>query len=627
MANCITLISDPVNNPPLVPPFKVDFSQYSEEKSVNIPVESKIESVFEGIVRNLKEIFISIFEAGKTTLADSKESFRRYVLCNTALSQLPFIPFRAILWIVLTSISFFLTAVRLYYQDKQNLQEEFSLSSFAGDEIDISHITTADVSIDVSEVPKEVTVNDLLVMFEEVNFNNEEDDGYVPPSWRKEGSYEHSVEELRTNLTTFVNHVNGRVAFIGTPPEYDRSLLLAFYQQIEDATRFAIHRSNQALSAFKNEYGEDREGYTTEVLNKYKNILEDRARIPVNLAIAGARCGARYMGEAMELYETAQGKDSVTGKTLKDILINLLAKKRKDIAHEHIATYLGDNAHSYSNYMSTFGKVLGIPGTKNIIEHLSMQLNYVDYLTRFFQEYTVDCIITTVREEVKKSNELRTILTDWLRDQKGDWRPKKDDEKILAKAREVLNIEDLDTTQAAYKSLKDLVELVDYLNERQITVVGDESTFVESLLYECKGVTLWLKHKYNDTRSQMEAKMSLKRLFDHDQLGDQDLRIKTRQAIEARTSLDIEQFKSKLIQIDKVNKLCKVAHLVPATAMRVLQGVIELDQAVIDRQKQLSSAIFLEYFDIEQWEEIDLSKELLEWVLVSQKILLNQEVQ
>jgi hypothetical protein len=212
---------------------------------------------------------------------------------------------------------------------------------------------------------------------------------------------------------------------------------MAFYQQIEDALRYSIHKLNIDLE----------KAVTPEARD---HALEDRARVAIQMAVAGAHCGARYMGEATQIY-ISHSKQSVLRGSLQDTLVELLAQKRREIAERH-ALQLGENlqledtTHLYAEYMGTFGSILGLPGTENVIEHLGYQISSLECLQKFFQDYTVSCILEVVQNKIKTSNEFREQITDWLKAQKPlDWMPVSSElrEKYRAEVEDILKkIED-----------------------------------------------------------------------------------------------------------------------------------------------------------------------------------------
>lgn len=100
--------------------------------------------------------------------------------------------------------------------------------------------------------------------------------------------------------------------------------------------------------------------------------------------------------------------------------------------------------------MAALGQTLAIPGTKNVVEALSPLTEKQRYIDLFFgapsegvqrayrrrrpgevdlrvEAYTVDTIIDTIQEHVKKSSAFREKILDWIKDQSTEWNREKYD--------------------------------------------------------------------------------------------------------------------------------------------------------------------------------------------------------
>jgi len=203
---------------------------------------------------------------------------------------------------------------------------------------------------------------------------------------------------------------------------------MAFYQQIEDAVRLSIQKVSEDLTNFRGKNQQAIEAGDEDIIRSYKSLLEDQARLVIDLAISGKHCGARYMGEAMTRYNYLYA-ESARSDTLQDSLITLLGNKRNTIAQTQIQMHFGGqqhgaDTHSYAQYMQQMGKLLAIPGTGNIVEHLGGLFRFDSdyYLREFFKEYTESTIGEAVQEKVKSSQHFREQICDWLKGQSGEWR-------------------------------------------------------------------------------------------------------------------------------------------------------------------------------------------------------------
>ncbi|MCB1071872.1 MAG: hypothetical protein KDK96_02095 [Chlamydiia bacterium] len=405
------------------PKYTVDFAKYLPErkKEESLTLTEKVSGIGVEIIKFLGVVISSTFHAGYLTLRYAGSSFVRLVLNSFAITDFYFGAFKVAYWVFSLGFTLVATATRRVINTYSSSNELY-LSQFVKHGIDLRHIQTKDIQLDTSEVPEKVKVANLLTLFDEINFEQRDEPGFMPPTTRQEDIKIYTAKELREGLETFVTNVDGRVAFLGTPPAHDTVRLNAFYQQIEDAVRLSLHKVTRDLGEFKGTHL-DLEALDEEGLRTYKNLLEDQARLVIDLAIAGKHCGARYMGDAMSSYFNFHGEAEVSG-TLEDTLIELLAAKRNEVALAEIQRYFGTSTHGFSQYMQHMGGLLAIPGTQNVIEHLSGTFDYTLYLRSFFEIYTEDFIIDAVQEKIRKSQAFREQIMDWFKTQVGtDWDP------------------------------------------------------------------------------------------------------------------------------------------------------------------------------------------------------------
>lgn len=153
---------------------------------------------------------------------------------------------------------------------------------------------------------------------------------------------------------------------------------------------------------------------------EYNGLLQARARVAIDMAIAGNHCGARYMGDSMDTYFFHKGE--IVGQTLEDELKGVLAKRREEMARRHIQQHLGAGTHHFAAYMANLGGLLGIPGTENVIEQLGgWNFNRDAMLGHFFREYTPEFIRSSIQGQFSSSQQFRERIYDWLKDHAGDW--------------------------------------------------------------------------------------------------------------------------------------------------------------------------------------------------------------
>ncbi len=595
----------------LNPPFQVDFSQFARQKQASNL--QRVENIAFRVLKLIKILFTSTIKSAYQTVRHSGTSFKHIVLGYYGdLSQ--FRPpadiylavFKVFFWIASMGWCFITTACRNTYNEMRGNKNIPFLQQFAGKEIDIAHIQTKEIAIDVSGIPADVTVNHLLEIFDQINFDRPGEPGYMAPISRREGSTTYTKYELRESLIKFVGHVQRRVAFLGTPPAYDTPQLMAFYQQIEDAARFSIHKAQQDLREFQNRGSNNQQ--------VYRNLLENQARVALSLAIAGKHCGARFMGEAMELYDNAKGEDGIAQGTLKECLIELLAYKRKEIALAQIQRYLGSDTHSYNQYMAGMGQLLAIPGTQNVIEHLSQNLDRSLYTRRFFEKYTEEFILAAIQEKVKKSQIFREKITDWLRDQVGDWR-KIEDRRIfdnkLRRADDIFK-ELLSADFALCNSLTQFASLIRNLHPIHLPNQNlDWSDFVDEL-FTLDAIRDKLP---SDRVEKAHFRQGIKSL---EQLGKDSVE-KMKQG-----NVASEGLRESLLCMQKVSRLATLTGLERETLLRVVKGEKQLIDALCEQDEQERRNRFLEALNLEQIAQNGLPPELLEWVVVAHEILLPQ---
>lgn len=639
---------------PIDPPFRVDFSQYSRVSNQpiepSLPILEKIKKVGLALIENIGFFFVAVSKSSYSTLRNSGTSFKHIVLgyygnlrSFRPPSDIYLAIFKVAFWILGMTWCTITTAVRLIYE--RNKDPSFTpnlLKHFSNPEIDIQHIRTKELTINVSAVPTDVTVDRLLPLFDQIDFNNPQALNYMAPGSRREHNTIYTPDDLRRSLEKFVDYVNRREPFLGTPPAYDTPRLMAFYQQIENAVRFSLHHLSEKCVAAKGSYegfmdahnqqipaeeDPDHEDYVS-LRRAYQNCLENQARLALNLAIAGKHCGARYMGESMEIYDSITGDASMGQLTLEEALCEILASKRKEIAREEIQIHLGADTHSYNKYMSSLGHILAIPGTESVIEHLSTDFDQNEHLRSFFAKYTVDCIITSVNNKVKSSQVLREKITDWLRDHVGDWNAQIDERALaeeLAQLNPILADGQLRNDCPLYQTFLQLQAWISFLKEQRIAfpdINGDWDDCLANCLALDASRAWFELHFPGAPMQRVQIKQRIKSLFSEEQFGPLLIQ-KVKDAIRQDSPLQVADFSQRLWVLQKLPLLSP--HMNAALAIRVLQGQKELREAILEYKEQQRGPNFLaQLIDPEQLITDGLSAELMEWILVSQKVLLVQ---
>ncbi len=616
------------------PPYVVDFTQFP--KSSLRYEEETIKTVALKALKLIPVIGTSFAKAAYTTFSYAGTSFKHIVLGFYGSwsnfrppSDFYFVVFKVAFWALNLVWGTLATTFRLTSQELAPPSSEF-LRHYANDGIDISHIKTNKSGIDVSAVSPDVQVATLAQIYDEINFDNPDEPGYMKETSRQEYSTIYSKEALKESLRKFIKNVNERVAFLGTPPQHDTPRLMAFYQQIENAVRFAIHKSNQDIAAFKAKNGQG--PYEEEALRTYKGLLEDRARIAIDLAISGKHCGARFMGEAMTVYENAKGVDGELGGTLQEAIIELLAQKRYSIAKQHIQMHLGADTHAFNKYMANLGSILGLPGTEHIIEHLDTSLDRDRFLTLFFKTYTVDFIITTIQDEIKRSQVFREKITDWLMDQSKEWKQEeynKNSAAITTAAQAAISSPVQDN-----EKLTLFTQLVEHLKttKAHLPKLGESWDDYITDVFTLPEVRSWRDSQFAIAGlAPMQALMQRKQKLE-------DLKILCSEPLPIGQELETlknkaphelldELIKRSQIRV-KIDKVRVIIPLAPETILRIFANPNLLQEAISGNQSQSQRTEFLEQLAENHLVEFDqkgISPALMEWLTVSQKIFSRQE--
>lgn len=433
------------------PEFRVDFRRYSKNKLK--PSTSAIKTLHKvKIAAGNAFVVIICFaqclaKAIQITLSGMGDSFRynvlgfygrkrinEYTTPNIFLkpSGVAQVAVRIVFWVIQMSWCVVSTTMRLFLEETLS-KEGFPLAGFVSDDINVAHIRTKRLALDTSKLPEGLKIDMLDAFLDAINFEDSSSPEYMQ---LKDGE---TKETLKASLQRFIEYVKTRKADIGTPPSYDIDRLFNFYLHIESSVRLCIFNVMTALEEFQKKKGTDPNTYNEEDRKTYRDLLEERSRLTIDLARAGAYCCARFSSEALDAYQRICCSELGDEGTLEDHLIEILAKKRKTIARSHIDLHFRseedqeESAHWFGRYMEAMGKLLAIPGTGNVDEHLAPEIDRNKFLKLFFEDYTVDAIIEAVQEEVKSKDSFRQKIYAWCGDQRKNW--KKDEYSAMVPQR------------------------------------------------------------------------------------------------------------------------------------------------------------------------------------------------
>lgn len=409
------------------PPFTVNFKEF-EKSAVQTECNQKSQSVALTAFEQISLFFLAVKESALQTKSFAKKSFVQIVLndfgCHTTISltiDLVVIIFKIQLWAAWLFWETLRTSVVLFIKKTTPFESPEEILRNSNEEIDFEHFKVR-TSLDASNVPEEINLDRLLIEFDKIQFGelHKDDLFYMPPQSESEDSRTGIVkpEELRKRLITFIERVKKREAFLGTPPKNEMDRLETFYRQIEDAVRLSLFKVVNDVEVFEKQNRIDPEkGYehlTVSQKNVYRNLLENRARFVLDLSTIAVLCGSRYLAEAMNAYYRMCEAD-LNAESLQEDLKGVLAKKRMEIVSQFV------NPHSYNAFLQFLGSLLGIPGSKNVIEQIHSGFNNKKTIHSFLKFYTVNSIITSVQKRYTESSVFRNKIIDWLKTESRDW--------------------------------------------------------------------------------------------------------------------------------------------------------------------------------------------------------------
>jgi len=624
----ITFVADP--------PYCVDFREF-QQTTQKAASDIKVKNIAYRCFEQIQYFVQALGSATYSTGSNMTVSFKHIVLGHYGYwnnfrlpSDIYLVAFKVCFWVLALGWCTAATTARLFLEKNRLYATSTGIDIYIDHEIDARHIKTSRLALNAAGVPAEIKVDDLLQVYDAINFSNPNEPGYMSPSSRQEGTSTYEVQNLRKDLETFIQKVKKREAFLGTPPAWDTPRLMAFYQQIEDAVRLSIHKTNSDIEEFLSKNGTDAKDYNKFQLQEYTNLLENKARIAIDLAIAGKHCGARYMGEAMNTYYLICGNDIGSDLTLHDTMVEILAHKRKEIAERQIQEQLGNDTHAYGDYMNSLGALLQLPGTQNIVEQLRRRIDKPKLLRLFFGEYNVNCIITTIQEEIKnkKGNPFRTKIIDWIKDQVRDWKLEEYRQEAIKKTSQVEKIleEKSSDSSSTFEALGHFQDLFTFLKSKSTSLpeTGDWNEFLEEV-FSLNSAKEWRKIRFPGVSIPLllDEVRKLKNNLSEERLG-KDAAFRLRKQINETGNFAIEELTARLYEIDKIDKIRRIIPLEVGSIERVLKGDVKIKD-LIDSQMDLQRRNeFLAQFCLENLASEGVSPELMEWLLVSQNILLTQ---
>lgn len=613
--------------------YEINFEAYlpQVEEVPDLDPRQRVHEAAKSLFHFIGVVFYATLDSACSTMRHSVSSFRHLVFSSYGITDFYLAAFKVAFWVFGLGYTFVATASRTVIKEYFPENPE-QLRRFMPEGMDPHHIQSTEVTLDVSGVPEEIQVRNLLALFEEIEFEDASRPEYIPPSFHGENGRVYTREELQESLNTFVTYVNERRAFLGTPPAYDTIKLMAFYQQIEDAVRLSIQKVSEDLTNFREKNQQAIEAGDEDTIGSYKSLLEDQARLVIDLAISGKHCGARYMGEAMTRYNYLYAESSRSD-TLQDSLITLLGDKRNTIAQAQIQMHFGGqrqgaDTHSYAQYMQQMGRLLAIPGTGNIVEHLGGLFRFDSdyYLREFFQEYTESTIGEAVQEKVKSSQHFREQICDWLKGQSGEWRPEdQKDPVLLVEQLQAVIDEGIVDTSALERLVRLFEELLGTLKAKGTELPPQEDwlNFIQELMALPEA-----KEWFNGTQDGLEGLKVIQRRMElirrrqkfTQELTDPLLEGVLRNCVPYEAPISFDRFGSDLTKIAKVEQMRRILPLDGSVFMRILNQEAELSAVVHDHFRVSNQSDFFGALMLNNIHEAGLPPLILKWLLCAHHI-------
>lgn len=593
------------------------------------PLERASEAA-QAIATFSQKVLVASWNSAWLTCSYAGKSFKHLILSSYGITDIYLMAFKVAFWVFGLAYTFVTSAVRMVAKDYLP-ESSYALLRFLPEGIHVKHFQVLERSLDVTGVPQSIQIDNLQELFEAIEFDDPSKHEYCQPSFFAADGKQHTKQDLEEGLEAFIKNVKSRTPLIGTPPAHDMVRLEKFYQQIENAVRLCLHKTAQDLATFKQAHGAALQSGDAEAIKLYKNIFEDRARLVVDLAIAGKHCGARYMGEAMKKYYYFYS-ESQSNDTLEGTLIALLGQKRQEIAEREVQKHFGQggsgvDTHSYALYMEKMGGLLAIPGTENVIEHLGqfMPFDRDHYLREFFKQYDEQTIMEAVQDRVKKSGTFREQIFDWLKGQVGEWVPEDPilEEDAMLKLQQIID-EDSEVTPLQQETIVSFGELLKHLAEKGIPLPSNEEgwlDFIDNLFAE-QETKDWYK-SMNPTLASRDKTMQLLVKRTNFKSALKALEEVLGPLYPFEKGISIEEVKAGLLEDVKVDKMRKVVRLDHEIYKRVLRKETDLKEVIEGYKKREAAGAFLFALDgLKDLESKGLPPLILEWLLDAHHIFI-----
>lgn len=285
------------------------------------------------------------------------------------------------------------------------------------------------------------TVSDLLTLFDQVNFSDSYAEHYADPASFQSDTGTRNPATLRSMLSGFINKVNYRTAYLGTPAA-GSGALETFYNSIERAVTHTIRKIVEMPES-----------------NDKKQIIK---RTIIEFLRASGYCGGRIYANACQQYFTV-----TTGQapTFKDELLNTLGSYREVLLQTVMPN---QDVHTFNHVMHHLGKKLGIPGAEMMQGFDDMyggyNINYSNLQTAFKALYnSKNIIFECIKPAIEQTADLRNKLLDWCKENLPQEWHREEFQEIYSR------VEELEANQAPRQ------EICAYLQSKDIYAAPNQS--------------------------------------------------------------------------------------------------------------------------------------------------------
>ncbi len=238
-----------------------------------------------------------------------------------------------------------------------------------------------------------VEVEELLTLFDRINFSEPEKPGYRDPKYIKGDVLDPETQsfclippsELREKMVCFIERIKKREAWVGTPKNpVERT---EWYLLLENKLKYIIQNCKE---------------------QKETNDPTPFAPQVIELALAGFWCGGENMQESQ--FQIDLTKEAPAN--LKEQIIDQLRLFKREVVSSLLDQSFKHNVNCQNAILQWIDTEAGIPEKKNqtksyfhdhFAQEASKTLNRPDYIKAFYASYTPQALLDVIDYQVNKS--------------------------------------------------------------------------------------------------------------------------------------------------------------------------------------------------------------------------------